>query len=93
MMMRSVNSCQRFRTQACSAVETPQKNMHVGTHVTMPYRRPRAAPAGCSATKKAKKRATAVLRSLFLSPMSVVKCADSAFPIYVRMSIMARPPL
>jgi hypothetical protein len=33
-------------------------------------------------TKKAKKRATAVLRLLFLSPMSAVKCADSAFPIY-----------
>jgi hypothetical protein len=41
-------------------------------------------------TKKAKKRATAVLRSLFFSPISAVKCADSAFPIY-RKSRQRRP--
>lgn len=33
-------------------------------------------------TKKAKKRATAVLMSLLSSPTSSVKFADSAFPIY-----------
>jgi hypothetical protein len=81
MMMRRAYSCHLCRTQACSAVDTPQKNMHVGTQATMPYLRPSAAPTGCSATKKAKKRATAVLRSLFSRPMSAVKLADSAFPI------------
>jgi hypothetical protein len=48
----------------------------------MPYLRPSAAPTGCSVTKKAKKRATAVFRSEDESPMSRVKWADSALPIY-----------
>jgi hypothetical protein len=87
-MMRSAYSCQRWRTQACSAVDKPQRNMHVGTHATMPYFLPKAAPSGCRATKKAKKRATAVLRSLFARPMSEVKLADSAFPI-CRVSLSA----
>jgi hypothetical protein len=79
--MRKVYSCHRYRIHACSAVQTPHSSMQLGTHGTMPYLLPRAAPTGCSVTKKAKKRATAVLRSPLSSPMSVVKCADSAFPI------------
>lgn len=82
MIMRSVYSCHLCLTQACSAVESPQTNMQLGTHATMPYLLPSAAPSGCRATKKAKKRAMAVLMLLFLSPTSAVKCADSAFPIY-----------
>jgi hypothetical protein len=62
----------------------PHSSMQLGTQRTMPYFLPKAAPAGCSATKKAKKRATAVLRSDLRSPMSLVKCADSALPIYRR---------
>jgi hypothetical protein len=81
MTILRVNSCHRCFTQTCSIVLSPHSSMHVGTQATMPYLRPSAAPAGCKATKKAKKRATAVLRSPLLSPMSVVKCADSALPI------------
>jgi hypothetical protein len=82
IMIRNVYSCHLCFTKMCNVVERPHKNMQLGTQATMPYLRPRAAPTGCSATKKAKKRAMAVLTSLFLSPMSAVKCADSAFPIY-----------
>lgn len=77
----SVYSCHLPFTQTCSMVLSPHSSMHDGTHATMPYLRPSAAPAGCSVTKKAKKRATAVLRSPFFIPISVVKCADSALPI------------
>lgn len=80
-MMRRAYNCHLCLIQAWSAVDTPHRNMQVGTQATMPYFLPRAAPRGCSVTKKAKKRATAVFRSLFFSPMSAVKCADSAFPI------------
>jgi hypothetical protein len=64
----------------------PHKSMQVGTNATMPYFLPRTAPRGCRVTKKAKKRATAVLMSLFSSPTSSVKFADSAFPIYRGLS-------
>jgi hypothetical protein len=50
----------------------------------MPYLLPSAAPRGCRVTKKAKKRATAVFMAPLSSPISAVKCADSAFPIYRR---------
>lgn len=82
MMMRKVYSCHLCRTQACSAVETPHSTIQLGTHITIPYLLPKAAPSGCSETKKAKKRATAVFTSLLSSPMSAVKWADSALPIY-----------
>lgn len=85
--MRRVYSCHLCWTHACSAVAIPQRIIHVGTHATMPYLLPRAAPTGCSDTKKAKKRATAVLRSPLSRPMSVVKCADSAFPIYTPKAV------
>jgi hypothetical protein len=52
----------------------------------MPYFLPSAAPTGCRVTKKAKKSATAVFMSPLSSPISVVKCADSAFPIYSAIS-------
>lgn len=81
MTILRVYNCHFFFTQTCSIVLSPQSSMHVGTQATMPYLRPSAAPAGWSVTKKAKKSATAVLRSPFLSPISVVKCADSALPI------------
>jgi hypothetical protein len=81
MRILSVYSCHRCRTQAWRAVEAPHDSMHVGTHATMPYLLPNAAPKGCSDTKKAKNNATAVLRSLLSMPMSPVKCADSALPI------------
>jgi len=56
--------------------------MVVGTHKAMPYRRPKAAPTGWRVTKKAKKTATAVLRSSLFRPISEVKWAVSALPIY-----------
>src|SRR5690242_15291617 len=81
MTILRVYSCHRSLTHTCSMVLSPHSSMHVGTQATMPYLRPSAAPAGWRATKKAKKSATAVFRSPFLSPISDVKCADSALPI------------
>ena len=73
IMIRRVKSCHLARTQTCRAVDIPHSVMHEGTHSTMPYFRPSAAPTGCKVTKKAKKRATAVLRSPFSRPISEVK--------------------
>ena len=67
--------------------------MQLGTQCTMPYFLPSAAPSGCKATKKAKKRATAVFMAPLSSPISAVKCADSAFPIcsyqYITITVKA----
>jgi hypothetical protein len=56
-------------------VQTPHILMQAGTHLAMPYLRPRAAPTGCRATKKAKKKAREVLRSFGERPVSRVKPA------------------
>jgi hypothetical protein len=81
MTIRKMKSCHLCLTQTCSAVDVPQIIMQLGTHLTMPYFLPSAAPRGCSATKKAKKSATAVLTSSLSNPISAVKWADSALPI------------
>ena len=49
--------------------------MHDGTQTAMPNFLPSAAPTGCRATKKAKKKATAVLRDDGGMPTSPVKSA------------------
>ena len=75
MTTLSMISCQRERTHTCSAVHKPQTAMQAGTYRAMPKRRPSAAPTGCRRTKKAKKTATAVLRSSGRRPTSLVKSA------------------
>lgn len=84
MMMRREYSCHLACIHTCNAVHTPHAAIHAGTHNAIPTRRPTAALMGCSATKNPKKRATAVFRSPLASPMSEVKWAVSALPIYRR---------
>jgi len=86
MRMRSVYSCHLCLTHACNAVQTPQRSIQLGTQSTIPYLLPKAAPSGCSATKNAKNSATAVFNAPLSSPISAVKCADSAFPIYISLA-------
>lgn len=57
----------------CKTVLKPHRLMQVGTQYAMPNFRPKAAPTGCRATKNAKKKASAVLRSPGESPASRVK--------------------